>query len=60
MRIKDAGANKREPPVILRSHKCGKYREVGDARRLKRRAGTSYELFIGKYDPLITIHKLHG
>ena len=35
--IKDAGANKRESPGILRCHKCAKYREGGDARRLKRR-----------------------
>ena len=35
--IEVAGANKREPPGILRCHKCAKYREGGDARRVKRR-----------------------
>ena len=35
--IKDSGSNKREPPRILRCHKCAKYREGGDVRRMKRR-----------------------
>ena len=35
--IEVAGANKREPPGILRCHKCAKYLEGGDARRVKRR-----------------------
>ena len=37
--IKDAGANKREPPGILSCQKCAKYREGADARRLQRRKG---------------------
>ena len=33
--FEDAASNKCEPPGNLRCHKCAKYREGGDARRLK-------------------------
>ena len=52
-RIKGEGTNKREPPGILRCYKCAKYREGGDARRLKRRKR-------GKRAAIVRGRKPHG